>query len=628
MRLDTDLLLRKIRKARVAVIGDVCVDWYLFIDPAASEISVETGLATRPVRRSRFSPGGAGNVAANLHSLGTGTVGLFGVIGEDSFGRELISILEQLSIDHSGLVKQRANWHTATYTKLYEDEVESPRIDFGCYNALDERARTELLDKLETALPDYDIVIVNQQLRSGIHTESFREDLASLIERHPEIPFIADSRDYPEAYSGSMRKLNDREAALSCGEKDTGYEADRRHAAALFERWEKPVFLSRGRYGCMIADEGHIDEIPGIYLEGGKDIVGAGDALLAGISSGLAAGSDAAEAVTFGNFAAAVTVGKRFQTGTATGEEVAELSREPNYLFRPHIAMDEARARHYEETEIEIVTGVPERSFSYAIFDHDGTISTLRRGWETVMEPVMLEAIVGNARNSISHDELESVRERIRDFIDRTTGIQTLEQMTGLVDMVKEHGYVPEEEILDAFGYKKIYNDALMRMVGKRREKVSRGELCVADVTMKNAVPFLELLADNGVVLYLASGTDEQDCREEAELLGYARLFGGGIFGATGSIEDEPKKRVLKTILEKIGTAEGVITFGDGPVEIRETVRRGGYTVGIASNETQRFGLDQAKRRRLVLAGADTIIPDFSQLSVITAYLGFAGAKR
>ena len=53
-----------------------------------------------------------------------------------------------------------------------------------------------------------------------------------------------------------------------------------------------------------------------------------------------------------------------------------------------------------------------------AVFDFDGTISTLRCGWEEVMEPLMLECISGEKKAS---DEL--VRE-VRDYIDRSAGIQ------------------------------------------------------------------------------------------------------------------------------------------------------------------------------------------------------------
>jgi phosphoglycolate phosphatase-like HAD superfamily hydrolase len=104
--------------------------------------------------------------------------------------------------------------------------------------------------------------------------------------------------------------------------------------------------------------------------------------------------------------------------------------------------------------------------------------------------------------------------------------------------------------------------------------------------------------------------------KNEAHILGYDHLFEGGIYGAVGDVTKEAKKMVLDRILKRIGESEmgQLATFGDGPVEIRETHKRGGITIGVASNEMKRYGLNESKRTRLIKAGADVIIPDFSQL--------------
>ena len=128
---------------------------------------------------------------------------------------------------------------------------------------------------------------------------------------------------------------------------------------------------------------------------------------------------------------------------------------------------------------------------------------------------------------------------------------------------------------------------------------------------------------DSGIKLYLASGTDVEDVATEAHVLGYDHLFEGRIFGAVGDVNKEAKKIVLDRILDTIGqsAAGRVVTFGDGPVEIRETNKRGGITIGVASNELRRYGLNESKRTRLIKAGADMIIPDFSQMTKLLGLL-------
>ncbi|HSL86184.1 MAG TPA: HAD family hydrolase, partial [Bacteroidales bacterium] len=242
-------------------------------------------------------------------------------------------------------------------------------------------------------------------------------------------------------------------------------------------------------------------------------------------------------------------------------------------------------------------------------------ISTLREGWELIMAPMMIRAVLGDRHNDVSESDYNTVKSRVNDIIDKTTGIQTLMQMKILSVLVKEFGYVPDEQILDEHGYKHIYNNDLMQTVRMRIEKLNRGELLPEDLTIKNSVAFLKMLYDKGIRLYLTSGTDEEDVKKEAAVLGYDYLFGGRIYGATGNIRDEAKRILLDNLLDSLGSTEAgtIITFGDGPVEIRETRKRGGYTAGIASNDIRRHGLNSRKRARLIKAGADIIIPDFSQ---------------
>ena len=260
-------------------------------------------------------------------------------------------------------------------------------------------------------------------------------------------------------------------------------------------------------------------------------------------------------------------------------------------------------------------------TISHAVFDHDGTISTLRQGWEEIMFPVMMKAIVGEGKHTLSEEEYTAIENRVTEFIDESTGIQTILQMESLVELVKEFGMIHESHILDPQGYKKIYNDELMVGINERIEKIKSNESPIDDWLITGVKEVLQALHDKGVKLYLASGTDVGDVIIEAELMGYADLFEGRIYGSVGDIKKYSKKKVLKEIMTEHNLkGDELITFGDGPVEIRETRKLDGITVGIASNEGE-GGLCPEKRNRLINAGADLIIPDFSQIDTLMMYL-------
>ena len=239
----------------------------------------------------------------------------------------------------------------------------------------------------------------------------------------------------------------------------------------------------------------------------------------------------------------------------------------------------------------------------------------------------MIRAILGVGWRTADECVYRAVQERVRDYIDKTTGIQTLVQMTGLVEMVREFGLAPADRVLDAKGYKAVYNVELLALVRTRLGKLERGEVTVEEYTLKGSLPLLAALDRAGVELHLASGTDEEDVKSEAEALGCAGFFKGRIHGSIGDVNHEAKRVVLERILADIGTRSlaGLVTFGDGPVELRETRRRGGYCVGVASDEVRRSGLNPAKRARLIRAGADLVVPDFTQHGRLLALLGVPG---
>lgn len=632
--IDLSSVLQAISKVRIGIVGDFCLDAYWEIDPAGSEMSVETGLATRAIRSQRYSLGGAGNVAANLLAMGVRTVQCYGVTGSDPFGHQMRGIVDAMGIQHRGLLEQETNWLTHAYIKPVQHGAEGNRIDAGNFNRLADGIADRLISTLAEDLENLDAVIINQQVRDGIHcSPRLQECLQALIASQPAKLFLLDSRSMSRRYAGAIRKINAYEAALLTGSEAQPGDVIRLDDARdlglkLAAEWGRPVFLSRADRGCLVVSDGQVTEIPGLHIIERTDPVGAGDSLVAGITAALAAGCTPVAAGVFGNFVAGVTVRKVFQTGTATPEEILRIGESPDYIYLPEKADDSRSATFWRTSEIEILTedaGGP-HALTHAIFDHDGTISVLREGWEAIMEPMMVRAILGSRYMSADETTYHKVLQRVRSFIDATTGVQTLVQMSGLVNLVQEFEFVPADEVLDAAGYKAVYNQALLESVRQRLDKFERGELQADDLTLKGVVLFLRRLKVSGVKLYLASGSDETDVLNEARALGYADLFEGRIYGAVGDIDKDAKKMVMDRILKDIGAArtKSMAAFGDGPVEIRESRKRGGLAVGVASDEVRRFGLNSAKRRRLIRAGADFIIPDFSQTDALLELLGCA----
>jgi len=242
-----------------------------------------------------------------------------------------------------------------------------------------------------------------------------------------------------------------------------------------------------------------------------------------------------------------------------------------------------------------------------ALFDFDGTLSVVRAGWEQVMVPMMVETLAGR-----EGDPDGSILREVESYVDASTGVQTILQMQWLAQAVaRRRGAASARSPQD---YKRVYTQRLLEPVRERLGRLARGEVTRDELMIAGAEAFVRALADRGLTLYLASGTDRGDVRHEVAALGLARYFGGGIFGALGSVEEYSKAQVIADILDTM-QLEGpeLLVVGDGPVEIREGKARGAITVGVASDEARRCGLNRHKRTRLVHAGADVIVADFTQ---------------
>jgi rfaE bifunctional protein kinase chain/domain len=615
-------ILDRIRNVTVAVCGDFCLDAYWILDPKGGEISVETGLRAQAVRKHYYSLGGASNIVANLAALKPAGIKAVGVVGDDIFGRELVNQLAGPGVDVGSMLVQTEDFDTVTFAKRYISDVEEPRIDFGFFNKRSVKTDEAILRSLGDALESCDAVILNQQVPGSFNNEEFIGQVNALVEQHGDAIILLDSRHYGHKFKGFYRKTNEIEAArlngIDAATTDViGLGELKVYAQNLYRESDKPVFVTRGPRGIVTIDAEGVSEVPGIQILKKTDPVGAGDTTVSALALALAAGVRPARAAAFANLAAAVTVQKLFRTGTACGEEILEISRDADYIYQPELASDIRQARYVEGTEIEMC--YPHEAMClgkvrHAVFDHDGTISTLRQGWETIMEPVMVRAILGEQYATADETLYQKVRSRVLDYIHKSTGLQTVIQMENLVEMVGEFGIVPRERILDKHGYKRVYDVALMDMVNKRITRLQSGQLNVDDYTVKGAVGFLKLLNARGITLYLASGSDCEGVVNEATVLGYVALFGGRIYGAVEDVRKYSKKMVIEKIMvENELRGPDLAVFGDGPVEIRESRKRDGVAVGVASDEVRRHGLNKDKRARLVKAGAHIIIPDFSQ---------------
>jgi rfaE bifunctional protein kinase chain/domain len=324
-------LLNQISRISIAIIGDFCIDAYWEIDTRSKELSLETGKPTIAVRSQNYSLGGAGNVATNLAALGVRRIFALGVTADDVFGRQMIRQMRALRIHVGGLVGQNKEWATPVYAKPYRGSLEQDRIDFGRFNSLSGRSEKKLIATLRDEVSKVDSVIVNQQLPRSIFSRTVIRALNDLAATYPEKVFLVDSRHRISDFRSMICKLNAIEAAALFGKKARQNELIGttqlcRYAEHFFKQFQKPVFITRGRLGLLLFDDDGAQEISALKVADVIDPVGAGDTVVATLAASLAAGATAVQAGTLAMIAAAITVRKLRQTGTASPKEILRVA--------------------------------------------------------------------------------------------------------------------------------------------------------------------------------------------------------------------------------------------------------------------------------------------------------------
>jgi phosphoglycolate phosphatase len=247
----------------------------------------------------------------------------------------------------------------------------------------------------------------------------------------------------------------------------------------------------------------------------------------------------------------------------------------------------------------------PRPAISHVLFDFDGTLSLIREGWPVVMLGMFEEMLPARAA-----DTREAVRQMLFDDMMSLNGKQTVYQMMRYAERVQERGGTAQEPLW----YKHEYLRRLNLKIEDRLNGLRGGTIAAEKYLLHGSIALLENLRARGLTLYLASGTDEQFVKAEAELLGVTKYFGERIYGAKDDYKSFSKKMVIERLLKE-NNVDGskLLAFGDGYVEIQNTKEVGGLAVAVASDEAGNGSgkLDEWKRNRLAGVGADVVIPDY-----------------
>ena len=342
-------IFEKFKTLSIAVLGDYCLDEYLWIDAALNEPSLETGLIAYQCLKRETSPGAAGTIAKNLANLGIGNIYALGYVGSDGRGFELCQGLDALGINRDYLVsaKERA---TFTHTKPWIIEEgktrELNRIDIKNPHPTPPELEDAVLANLKKIINKVDALIVLDHVAEanyGIITDKVRKALPQIAAANPKCIVYADSRCRIGLFEGMMLKGNQYELCHAVYGQGVSGVADARVQLAadpsvertaeeitqacetLRKKTGQPVICTLGEHGVHIYQDGPKLEIPATPVSGQTDVCGAGDMFTAAFISTLAAGASPDEAGKIGNMAASICVTQLGTSGHVTTKDLEAI---------------------------------------------------------------------------------------------------------------------------------------------------------------------------------------------------------------------------------------------------------------------------------------------------------------
>ncbi|MDQ6960932.1 MAG: D-glycero-beta-D-manno-heptose-7-phosphate kinase [Mariprofundaceae bacterium] len=303
----------------ILVIGDIIVDEFIMGD--VSRISPEAPVPVVNVQSIDRRLGGSANVVRNLHSLGNESA-MMGVIGDDEAGQWVLTELQAMDSDAQGVLMKKNARPTAIKSRVIARHQQVVRFDREWCQPLHGETRLKLKAFILEKLPFADAVILSDYGK-GVLTHDFLLDLMPLLQG--KIIAIDPKPAHTDAYQhATLITPNLVEAAEMAGM--AAINSDEQVLAiaqALHQRLHlQYTLITRSEKGMSLYDGKQLQHIPTAACDV-FDVTGAGDTVIAVLTSCLVRGDSILEAVKIANRAAGVVVAK-VGTATANWQEIEE----------------------------------------------------------------------------------------------------------------------------------------------------------------------------------------------------------------------------------------------------------------------------------------------------------------
>jgi len=293
------------KNKQIVVIGDIMLDRYTWGD--VERISPEAPVPVVCVVHQNDQPGGSGNVAMNIASLG-GKAILIGFCGEDPEGYSLEHLLRNSDVE--GRLVKIDGHPTTTKLRIFGGKQQMLRLDREKVDGYSEAAFLALKQQIDIVLPAADALVLSDYGK-GVLTEEICQ-YAITRGRELRIPILVDpkQRNFTR-YRGATTicpNLGELSAATGVSAKDLDelLAAGQKMVAELELDCLTPTMSDKG---IALLRQSTRVVAPAVARQV-FDVSGAGDTVIATLALALAGGLQMEAAIQLANIAAGIAVSK------------------------------------------------------------------------------------------------------------------------------------------------------------------------------------------------------------------------------------------------------------------------------------------------------------------------------
>jgi len=289
----------------ILVIGDIMLDAYFW--GKTERISPEAPVPIIEVNDTNYNPGGAGNVALNLSTLGA-KVSVIATVGNDSNGEVLINQLEDKNIDTSNILILE-NYQTPIKTRVIAHDQQVIRIDQED-NSINIDQNLSILEKeLKNNIKDFDGVII-ADYNKGLLSKKFIKSILKFAEKY-SIPIYVDPKNDNFYEYKNVRLFKPNIAEF----KDAiGTEYSERKILNIGKKFQRDSFadlllITRGAKDALLFTKNKNENIPTV-TQSVHDVSGAGDTVISVFALSDLSGAKPNESANIANIAASIVCSK------------------------------------------------------------------------------------------------------------------------------------------------------------------------------------------------------------------------------------------------------------------------------------------------------------------------------